>query len=71
MSSEKQLIEALTTRDDDDEVELNVADALLNIAQAINRLATIHERAQERVAKSAERFEAFVIANTSMNGRPQ
>ena len=62
MSLEKQLIDALTTRDDDDEIGINVADALQNIATAINRLATVHERGQERAARSAERFEAFITS---------
>lgn len=47
----------------------DVADALLRIAEAINRLAGIHERAQERVANSAERFETFMTSGCS--GRAQ
>lgn len=72
MSLEKQLIEALISRDDNDEVDLNVTDALLNIAHAINRLAIVHEKAQDRAAAAAERFESFLIASVNvseMSGR--
>lgn len=62
MSSERSLIDALMTIDVEDEVTVNVADGLMAIAGAIHRLAAIHERAQERVASSAERFEAYVTA---------
>jgi hypothetical protein len=62
MNLEKQLIDALTTRDEE-----GIADALMNIANAIHRLADVHERSHERQARSAERFEAFVTAC----GRPQ
>jgi hypothetical protein len=61
------LIEALTTIDVDDEVVINVTDALLMIASAINRYAAIYEKAQERHANSAERFETYITGN----GRPQ
>jgi hypothetical protein len=68
MSFDKALTEALTTRDLDNDVDINVADALMEIALALHRLAAIHERAQERIAASAERFEMHM-----MNGgaRPQ
>ena len=69
MSFDQALIAALTTRDADDDIEVNVADALMAIATALNRLAAVHERAQERLLLSQERFEALVASGG--HGRPQ
>jgi hypothetical protein len=56
--------DALTSREYNDALEttvnVNVTDALLAIAHAINRLAAVHEKAQDRFDRDVERRQRIV-----------
>lgn len=62
-----RLFDALTTHEYNDvtgTVVVNVADALMAIATAINRLATIQENAALHAANKVDRLEAMVFQNS-------
>jgi hypothetical protein len=63
MSSDRSLIEALTSHEFNDvtgAIPVNVCDALFAIATAINRLASIQEHAQARTAMMDEKLEVML-----------
>lgn len=65
MSSTPSLNDILTTHEYNDvtgTVSVNVTDALLAIANAINRLAAVQERNAERDAKSVAALDAALDA---------
>lgn len=65
------LTNILTTHEYNDvtgTVTVNIADALLAIANAINRLAAVQERNADRQAKSVAAFDAVIMDNLRTDG---